>query len=66
MVKARYGDKVKIHYTQKLSNGKILDTSKNSQPIELRIGSKLVPVLENAVKDMNIGEEKTVKLLEVM
>jgi peptidylprolyl isomerase len=62
MVKATNGNKVKFHYIKKLEDGKILDTSKDSQPIEIRIGSKLVPLLENAVKGMEPGEEKTIKV----
>jgi FKBP-type peptidyl-prolyl cis-trans isomerase 2 len=62
MAKATDGDKVKIHYTKKLKSGEILDTSQNGPPLELRIGSNLVPFLENAAKGMGPGEEKTVEV----
>jgi FKBP-type peptidyl-prolyl cis-trans isomerase 2 len=57
---AKNADKVKIHYTKKVKRGEILDSSKDSQPLEIRIGSNLVPLFENAIKGMRVGERKEV------
>jgi peptidylprolyl isomerase len=57
---AKSKDKVKVHYTKKVETGKILDTSKDSQPLEIRIGSNIVPLFENAIKGMQEGETKEV------
>jgi len=59
---AKLGDKVKIHYTERLENGEVLDTSEGSQPLEITIGKNLVPVLEKAVQGMEIGQAKTFRV----
>ncbi len=63
MAQAKIGDKVKIHYTGKLVDGTVFDTSTNREPIQFTIGQgQLIPVLEFAVTGMNIGETKTVPI----
>jgi len=56
------GDKVKIHYTEKLENGKVLDTSKCDRPIEITIGNNIVPLLENAIKGMKASDKKSITI----
>ena len=60
MTKAKPGDRVKIHYTKKSPNGKVLDTSKGSQPLEIRIGSRLVPLFEDAILGLRKGDRKEI------
>lgn len=62
MNRAENGNKVKIHYTTKLESGKILDTTKDERPVQIKIGRNLVPLLENAVKGMEIGQVKTISV----
>ena len=63
MAQAKIGDTVKIHYTGKLANGTVFDTSTNRDPVQFRIGQgQLIPALESAVTGMNIGETKTVTI----
>jgi FKBP-type peptidyl-prolyl cis-trans isomerase 2 len=59
---AKNEDRVKVHYTKKVERGKILDTSKDGQPLEIRIGSNLVPLFENAVKGMKVGDTKKISV----
>ncbi|MDY7035145.1 MAG: FKBP-type peptidyl-prolyl cis-trans isomerase [Thermodesulfobacteriota bacterium] len=59
---ANKGDMVKVHYTEKLENGRILDTSKGDQPIELKIGNNIVPLFEKAIKSMRRLETKSIKV----
>ena len=57
------GDKVKIHYTGKLNDGTIFDTSEKGGPLEFTIGeNQVIPGFENAVKEMKVNEEKTIKI----
>jgi FKBP-type peptidyl-prolyl cis-trans isomerase 2 len=56
------GDKVKIHYTEKLENGKVLDTSKGDRPIEITIGNNIVPLLEKALKGMKVSDKKSITI----
>jgi FKBP-type peptidyl-prolyl cis-trans isomerase 2 len=62
MANAKDGDRVKLHYTKRLKSGRILDTSKGSQPLEIKVGSNIVPLFEGAVRGTCPGETKTVVL----
>ncbi len=55
------GDKVRIHYTAKLDDGTVVDSSQGKDPLEFQAGSdQLIPGVSNAVIGMNMGEAKTV------
>ena len=58
------GKKVKVHYTGKLDNGDVLDSSySRNQPIEFEVGqNQVITGFENAIVEMNIGEKRTVKI----
>ena len=60
------GDKVKIDYTGKLQDGTVFDSSKHgdhSHPLEFEVGKQMIiKGLEDAVKGMEEGEEKTVNI----
>ncbi len=57
------GNKVRVHYTGKLENGDVFDTSVKREPIEFEVGSgQVIPGFENAVIGMNTGESVTVSI----
>ncbi|AEH06577.1 FKBP-type peptidyl-prolyl cis-trans isomerase [Methanothermococcus okinawensis] len=71
------GDKVKVDYIGKLENGEVFDTSIESvakeegiytperpyEPLEFTVGEgQLIEGFEEAVLDMNKGDEKTVNI----
>jgi peptidylprolyl isomerase len=58
------GKKVKIEYEGSLDNGETFDSSeKHGQPLEFTIGEgKVIPGFENAVKEMEKGQEKEIKI----
>jgi len=59
-MEAKVGDTVKIHYTGKLPDGTVFDSSKDGDPLEFKLGENMViPGLEHAIIAMNEGEEKT-------
>jgi peptidylprolyl isomerase len=63
MAKVKNGDTVKIHYTGKLEDGTVFDTSSGREPIQFTIGSnQVIAGLEKAVVGMNQGESKTSKI----
>jgi peptidylprolyl isomerase len=63
MTQAKNGDKVKVHYTGKLDNGTVFDSSADREPLEFTIGEgQLIADFEQAVIDMNPGESKTIKI----
>lgn len=63
MAVAQNGDKVKVHYTGKLEDGTMFDSSADSEPLELTLGNGLVIAgFEKAIVGMNPGESKTVDI----
>ncbi len=63
MVQAKHGDTVKVHYTGKLEDGTVFDSSESREPLEFTIGEgKIIPGFERAVVGMSPGESKTEKV----
>lgn len=60
---AQDGQKVKVHYTGKLDDGSVFDSSAGREPLEFTLGAhQVVPGFEDAVTGMSVGEKKTVTL----
>ena len=60
MAKAKNGDAVKVHYTGKLEDGTVFDSSESRDPLEFTVGEgKVIPGLEQAVVGMSPGDSKT-------
>ena len=58
---AKKGDKVKVHYTLKDVNDKVVESSRNSEPIEFTIGEgKVIPGFEKNIIGMKPKEKKTI------
>jgi len=59
----RDGDVVQVHYTGKLKTGEVFDSSKEKEPLQLKIGEgKIIPGFEQALLGMQQGEKKTFDL----
>lgn len=57
------GNTVKVHYTGKLKDGQVFDTSEEREPIEFEIGAgQMIPGFEKAVVGMEKDESKTVEI----
>jgi peptidylprolyl isomerase len=64
MAQAKTGDKVKVHYTGRLDDGTVFDSSDNRPPLEFTIGNgEIIPGFEKAVIGMEIGESKSTKII---
>ena len=60
MAQAREGDTVRVHYTGRLEDGTVFDSSENRDPLEFTIGDgEVIPGFERAVAGMEPGEVKT-------
>jgi FKBP-type peptidyl-prolyl cis-trans isomerase 2 len=60
---AETGDTVKVHYTGKLTDGTVFDTSVGSEPLEFTLGQgKVIAGFEQVVVGMQVGESKTVTI----
>lgn len=63
MIQAKENDTVKVHYTGKLKNGQVFDSSEGREPLEFTLGQgMLIPGFENAVIDMKVNDKKTVDI----
>ena len=63
MAQAKTGDTVKVHYTGKLDDKTIFDTSEGREPLQFTIGEgRLIPDFEQAVLGMKPGETKTINI----
>lgn len=64
MEKAKLGDRVRVEYTGKFENGEVFDSNKGRELLEFTLGEgKIIPGFEKAVVGMEVGEEKSVKIL---
>ena len=64
MAEAKQGDRVNVHYTGKLDDGTVFDTSVGSDPLQFTIGEgEVIQAFEKAVVGMNPGELKTIKIM---
>jgi peptidylprolyl isomerase len=60
ITQAKQGDTVKVHYTGRLDDGTVFDTSSDRDPLEFIIGTgSIIPGFEKAVIGMSPGESKT-------
>lgn len=60
MSQVKQNDTVKVHYTGKLANGEVFDSSLERDPMEFQVGKgQLIPGFENGIIDMKVNEKKT-------
>jgi len=63
MQQAKKGDKVKVHYHGKLTNGETFDSSTGREPLEFEIGSgSVIKGFDEGVTGMQVGEKKTINI----
>ena len=60
MSQAKKGDTVHVHYTGRLADGTVFDTSENRDPLSFELGKGMVvPGFDSAVTGMTVGDTKT-------
>ncbi len=60
---AKDGDTVRVHYTGKLEDGTVFDSSLEREPLEFTLGEgPIIPGFEEAVRGMHVGQSKTVTI----
>lgn len=63
MTQAKKGDNVKIHYTGKLQDGTVFDSSQGHDPLAFTIGSgQVIQGFDEAVVGMSKGDSKNVNI----
>ena len=60
---AKKGDKVKVHYHGRLTDGTTFDSSEGRQPLEFEVGSGMViKGFDDGVTGMSVGDKKTIAI----
>ena len=63
MGKVKSGDQVKVHYTGKLEDGTVFDSSVGRAPLEFEVGAgMMIKGFDAAVDGMAIGEKVTAEI----
>ncbi len=63
MAEAKSGKQVTVHYTGKLTDGTVFDSSQGRQPLGFTLGEgQVISGFEQAVEGMSPGEKKTVTI----
>ena len=63
MTQAKKGDTVKIHYTGRLQDASVFDSSSGREPLQFTIGSgKVILGFDEVVTGMKVGEKKTAEI----
>ncbi len=63
MQKVENGSTIKVHYTGKLDNGHVFDSSEGREPLEFVVGSGMViKGFDEGVVGMAVGDKKTVNI----
>ncbi len=57
------GNTVNVHYTGRLTNGEVFDSSEGKEPLSFTVGSgQIIPGFENAIIGKNVGDKVTVNI----
>lgn len=63
MTQAAAGNTVRVHYTGRLSDGTVFDSSQGRDPLEFTLGSgQVIPGFDDAVTGMAVGDSATVTI----
>lgn len=64
MSQVKKDDTVKVHYTGKLEDGQVFDSSvERGEPMKFTMGQgQLIPGFENGIVDMKVNEKKTINI----
>ncbi len=63
MSQVQGNETVKLHYTGKLNDGQVFDSSAEREPLEVKLGEgKLIPGFEKGLVDMKVNEKKTITI----
>jgi len=62
---AKDGDRVRVHYTGRLEDGQVFDSSREGEgePLEFTVGAgEVIPGFDEGVRGMQVGESKTIEI----
>jgi FKBP-type peptidyl-prolyl cis-trans isomerase 2 len=60
---ANNGDLVSVHYTGKLEDGTVFDSSREGEPLEFKLGSgAVIAGFDQAVTGMEVGDSREIRI----
>ena len=60
---AQKGDTVQVHYTGRLVDGQVFDSSDGGDPLEFEVGAgQVIKGFDDGVEGMNIGDKKKIEI----
>ncbi|AGA78670.1 FKBP-type peptidyl-prolyl cis-trans isomerase [Echinicola vietnamensis] len=60
---ATKGSTVKVHYTGKLKDGTVFDSSENREPLQFTVGDgNMIKGFDTAVSGMEVGQDKSITI----
>jgi peptidylprolyl isomerase len=60
---AQKGDTVQVHYTGRLADGQVFDSSEGDEPLEFEIGSgSVIQGFDEGVEGMSVGDKKRLEI----
>jgi len=60
---AKQGDTVQVHYTGRLDDGEVFDSSEDGEPLQFRVGEgEVIKGFDDGVRGMQVGERKTIEI----
>ncbi|GAB4332939.1 MAG: peptidylprolyl isomerase [Bacteroidales bacterium] len=63
MTQVKKGDTVKVHYTGKLTDGTVFDSSEGREPLQFTVGDgRLIRGFDEGVVGMEVNESRTVEI----
>ena len=63
MTTAQTGNRVRVHYTGRLDDGEVFDSSEGGTPMAFTVGGgQVIPGFENGVVGMAVGDTKTIRI----
>jgi peptidylprolyl isomerase len=61
--RVKNGDTVRVHYTGRLDDGSVFDSSRDGEPLEFTVGTgDVIPGFDEAVRGMTAGDKRTVEI----
>lgn len=60
---AQKGDTVQVHYTGRLSDGQVFDSSEGGEPLEFKVGAgEVIKGFDVGVEGMSVGDRKRIEI----
>ncbi|MBA3768144.1 MAG: peptidylprolyl isomerase [Acidobacteria bacterium] len=61
--RAKKGDTAQVHYTGRLEDGEVFDSSDGGEPLEFEVGAgQVIPGFDEGVRGMSVNDKKRIEI----